>query len=144
MVCGCDGAPYANACEARRLQVSHDESTTCDLCRPALPATVGTCTTLLGYAWDGGRCSAVRGCSCSEGCDRLYPSLAGCTSARTPCLAFPCGALSCRRWEEICVHTGADTRCDPLPGTCEGVPTCACIAATTCAELGAGAFEVTP
>jgi hypothetical protein len=145
VVCGCDGAPYASVCTARQTAVSHDGSDDCGLCDPRVPILSAGCSTVLGYAWDGGQCAPARGCACTGACDRLYASLADCTTARAPCITFACGTLRCLRWDELCVTEASGTRCDPLPGTCEGVPSCSCVGdGLACEETGPGAYVVTP
>lgn len=145
VVCGCDGRPYAGTCAARQSAVSHDGSEDCGLCEPAVATIAGGCSLALGYVWDGGQCALVRGCSCTGECDRLYTTLADCTTSRAPCLTFACGSLRCRRWDEVCVQAPAGERCDPLPGVCEGVPSCTCILdVATCTESAPGAYVVTP
>jgi hypothetical protein len=143
VVCGCDGAPYAGICAARRNGVSHDGSEACGLCAANVPTIAGACPTMLGFAWDGGQCAVVRGCSCTGNCERMYPSLEGCAAAREPCTTFACGDVRCARWDELCVQTTTGAHCEPIPGTCEGVPSCVCIDDPSCVETGPGAYVVT-
>ncbi len=143
VVCGCDGAAYPSTCGARRSAVSRAGDEACDLCAARLPTTIGTCATTLGYAWDGGRCTPVRGCACAGECAWLYDSLASCTAAREPCLSFRCDTITCRLWVEVCVVSPSGAWCDALPGACEGVPSCACIADPSCMQVGPGAYLVT-
>jgi hypothetical protein len=81
---------------------------------------VGLCEVILGWYWDGGKCDALTGCSCSgPDCDELFASPGECQKAHLKCLCRaqdargvgPCLAILGYRWNGE---------------SCEGISGCEC------------------
>lgn len=142
-VCGCDGAEYCNACNARAAGTDVALDGTC-----APPACVamdargeGTCPGTLGFAFDGTRCVGIH-CACAGAdCDSLYATSGDCEAAYAHCSgsSTSCGGFvgaSCARGEfcdyapdALCGATDASGTCMPSPTDCAGMPSapvCGC------------------
>lgn len=140
-VCGCDGADYCNACDARAngTDVARDapcsNASECD----AMHATgEGDCEITLGFAFDGGRCVGIH-CTCvGADCDALYASSDECEEAYAHCPFTFCGGLAgvpcgedeyCDYAEPSCGATDRGGVCRPRPADCADEardPVCAC------------------
>ncbi len=98
------------------------------------------------------------------GCDKHLEPVCGCDGKTydNPCLAnlagfgtssskscmFTCGGVICAHGAEYCQITSDgnppdDYACVPVPGACNGQPSCSCISCTDCSQSDAGDVTVT-
>ncbi len=115
--CGTNGLYYGTACDAalagtgfRAGDLSCLSTGSCAVLRAS---ATGACGRLLGWAWTGGRCEALVGCSCTgPDCTQTYPTLGACERAHFMCSGEP-------RCNEATVTCAADQACTYQgPGRC--------------------------
>ena len=95
LACGADGnneepvkepSNDAVACGSSKLHaLSHDACSAMDA-KAAADPEAGSCDCILGYAWDGTKCTMLGDCFCEgEDCDKLTMDKSECEEAHSGC-----------------------------------------------------------
>jgi hypothetical protein len=130
--CGCDGATYQSACDARSngVSVAHDGPCEVDGCAAQdARADDPTCPAFFGYAWNGEGCDGIGGCNCvGTDCDQLYSDQSECEAAHAMCAR--CGPQDAIGVGDCFLSFGIRWN----GASCESVGGCECVG-TECMSL---------